>query len=144
MLGIVNEVAPVAMFVRPGTRDNGRNAGRAISEYGSEPSTVRGQRASKGIVANDFPSAGVYENKEREDGFHRGCSFTAIRKVRSSNKESLSRLRAACAFIAIRPLCLSLAPLESGLLPWGAAWGTAGSDSNSLKVEMRLAFKASA
>ena len=70
MLRVVDEVAPVAMLVRPASGKNGRHAGRTVTEDGFEPFAPRRHIAHEGIVPDDFPSAGIDEDEQRQHGFH--------------------------------------------------------------------------
>ena len=70
VLRVINEVAPVAMLIRPASGKNGRHARRTIAKDGVEPSPIRRNSFAEGILFDDFPSAGVNEDEQGKNCFH--------------------------------------------------------------------------
>src|SRR5690349_17560333 len=70
LAGIVNEVTPVAMFVRPATRKDGGYTRRAVAEDRLEPFAMRRDAAGERVVPDDLPAAGIDEYEQWQNAFH--------------------------------------------------------------------------
>src|SRR5437899_2277811 len=75
---IINEITPVPVLARIASRKDGRNTGRAVTENRRQALPQGCDRFEERIVLDDFPSAGVDKNEQRQNWFHSGFVPTAL------------------------------------------------------------------
>ncbi len=84
VLRIIDKIAPVAVRGRPGAGEDGGDASGAVAEDGAQRTAMRRDVFHEGIVADDFPAAGIDKQKQGEAFFHKIGSSVSRRKAWSS------------------------------------------------------------
>jgi len=69
--GIINEIAPVPVLAGPASGKDRRHTRRAVAKHGGETFSQGRHRGKKRIIFDDFPTASVDKNKQRQNRFHK-------------------------------------------------------------------------